>query len=66
MSPDTAMVAAFDQHSDAAIYRSQPGIAAVLGPRVLGEFGEDPGRYADSRARKNFAGTSPITRQSRK
>jgi hypothetical protein len=33
---------------------------------VLGEFGDDPGRYADARARKNFAGTSPITRQSGK
>jgi len=60
------MAAAFDQHPDAQIYRSQPGIAAVVGPRVLGEFGDDPGRYADARARKNFAGTSPITRQSGK
>jgi hypothetical protein len=33
---------------------------------VLGEFGDDPGRYADARARRNFAGTSPITRQSGK
>jgi len=60
------MAAAFDRHPDAQIYRSQPGIAAVVGPRVLGEFGDDPGRYADARARKNFAGTSPITRQSGK
>lgn len=60
------MAEAFEQHPDAAIYRSQPGIAAVLGPRVLGEFGDDPGRYADARARRNFAGTSPITRQSGK
>jgi transposase len=58
--------AAFDAHPDAAIYRSQPGLAAVLGPRVLGEFGDDPGRYADARARRNYAGTSPITRQSGK
>jgi hypothetical protein len=60
------MTAAFDAHPEAAIYRSQPGLAAVLGPRVLGEFGDDPGRYGDARARKNFAGTSPITRQSGK
>ena len=60
------LTAAFEQHPDAAIYRSQPGLAAVLGPRVLGEFGDDPGRYADARARRNFAGTSPITRQSGK
>ena len=60
------MTAAFDAHPDAVIYRSQPGLAAVLGPRVLGEFGDDPGRYADARGRRNFAGTSPITRQSGK
>jgi Transposase IS116/IS110/IS902 family len=33
---------------------------------VLGEFGDDPTRYAGARARKNYAGTSPITRQSGK
>ena len=60
------MAAAFDRHPDARIYRSQPGLAAVLGARVLGEFGDDPGRYADARSRRNFAGTSPITRQSGK
>lgn len=42
------MTAAFDQHPDAANYRSQPGIAATVGPRVLGEFGDDSGRYADA------------------
>lgn len=31
--------------------------------RALGEFGDDPGRYANARARKNYAATSPITRQ---
>ena len=60
------LAAAFDHHPDAPIYRSQPGLAAVLGARVLGEFGDDPGRYTDARARRNFAGTSPITRQSGK
>jgi hypothetical protein len=60
------LATAFDHHPDAPIYRSQPGLAAVLGARVLGEFGDDPGRYTDARARRNFAGTSPITRQSGK
>ena len=50
-----------DRHPDAEIIRSQPGLATVLGARVLGEFGDDPDRYADARARKNYAGTSPIT-----
>lgn len=54
----------FGQHPDAEIYRSQPGLGMVLGARVLGEFGDDPARYASARARKNYAGTSPITRAS--
>ena len=33
---------------------------------MLGEFGDDPHRYADARARKNYAGASPITRASGK
>ncbi|EWT01532.1 hypothetical protein N864_20800 [Intrasporangium chromatireducens Q5-1] len=36
----------------------------VIGARVLAEFGDDQSRYADARARKNYAGTSPITRAS--
>jgi Transposase IS116/IS110/IS902 family len=33
---------------------------------VLAEFGDDPHRYATAKARKNYAGTSPITRASGK
>jgi len=56
----------FGQHPDAEIYRSQPGMGAILGARVLGEFGDDPHRYADGKSRKNYAATSPITRASGK
>jgi transposase len=56
----------FGQHPDAEVYLSQPGMGVVLGARVLAEFGDDKDRYADARARKNYAGTSPITRQSGK
>ncbi|MGH3123552.1 MAG: IS110 family transposase [Streptosporangiaceae bacterium] len=56
----------FGRHPDAEIYRSQPGMGAILGARVLGEFGDDPGRYADGKARRNYAGTSPLTRASGK
>jgi len=56
----------FGRHPDAEIYQSQPGLAAILGARVLGEFGDDPHRYASSKARKNYGGTSPITRASGK
>ena len=56
----------FGQHPDAEIYLSQPGPGPVVGARVLGEFGDDPHRYASGKARKNYAGTSPITRASGK
>lgn len=56
----------FGQHPDAEIYRSQPGLGPVLAARVLAEFGDDPKRYADAKSRKNYAGTSPITRASGK
>jgi hypothetical protein len=56
----------FGRHPDAEIYRSQPGLGAILGARVLGEFGDDPHRYADAKSRKNYGGTSPITRASGK
>ena len=56
----------FDQHPDAEIIRSLPGLGMILGARVLAEFGDDPNRYADAKCRKNYAGTSPITRASGK
>jgi transposase len=54
----------FEQHPDAAIYLSQPGIGVITGARVLAEFGDDPNRYDNAKSRKNYAGTSPITRAS--
>jgi transposase len=54
----------FGRHPDAEIYTSQPGLGVVLAARVLGEFGDDPHRYDDAKARKNYAGTSPITKAS--
>ena len=54
----------FEQHPDAKIIRSLPGLGMTLGARVLGEFGDDPNRYADAKSRKNYAGTSPITKAS--
>jgi hypothetical protein len=38
-----------------------PGLGDVLGARVLGEFGDDPDRYAITKSRRNYAGTSPLT-----
>lgn len=56
----------FDQHPDAKIIQSLPGLGMTLGARVLAEFGDDPNRYVDAKSRKNYAGTSPITRASGK
>jgi transposase len=60
------LTASFEQHPSAEILRSLPGLGVVLGARVLAEFGDDPHRYADAKARKNYAGTAPITRASGK
>jgi transposase len=54
----------FEQHPDAEVVRSLPGLGTILGARVLGEFGDEPNRYATPKCRKNYAGTSPITRAS--
>jgi transposase len=58
------LTAGFEAHPDAWIVRSLPGLGTILGARVLGEFGDDPNRYATPKCRKNYAGTSPITRAS--
>jgi transposase len=58
------VAAHFGRHRDAEIYASQPGLGVILAARVLGEFGDDPHRFADAKARKNYAGTSPVTRAS--
>jgi transposase len=56
----------FGHTRDAEIYLSQPGMGPILAARALGEFGDDPHRYTTARNRKNYAGTSPITRASGK
>lgn len=56
----------FGRHPDAEVILSQPGLGPILGARVLAEFGDASDRYASAKARKNYAGTSPITRQSGK
>jgi transposase len=56
----------FGTHPAAEIILSQPGLGPILGARVLAEFGDAKDRYADAKSRKNYAGTSPITRASGK
>lgn len=63
---ETALATRFESHPDADILRSLPGLGLILGARVLGEFGDDPNRYVQAKARKNYAGSSPITKASGK
>ncbi len=49
------VTACFRGHPDAVIYLSQPGTGEILGARQLGEFGDDPHRYASAKARKDYA-----------
>lgn len=57
----TQLAQSFRKHPDAEIYLSLPGIGDITGARMLGEFGDDPERYASAKCRKNYAGTSPRT-----
>jgi transposase len=61
-----AASAHFEQHPDAKIITSFPGLGMLAGARVLGEIGDDRTRFADARGLKAFAGSAPITRASGK
>jgi hypothetical protein len=61
---EQALAQHFEQHPDTKIVRSLPGPGTILGARVLGEFGDDRTRFASPQSRKNYAGTSPITKAS--
>ena len=61
-----AAIAHFEQHPDAAIITSFPGLGNLAGARVLAEIGDDHTRFADARGLKAFAGSAPITRASGK
>ncbi len=58
---ETTLTTSFEQHPDSDIYHSLPGFGVVLGARALGEFGDEPNRYANTKSRRNYAGTSPLT-----
>jgi transposase len=61
-----AAIAHFEQHPDAEIITSFPGLGNLAGARVLAEIGDDRSRFADPRGLKAFAGSAPITRASGK
>jgi transposase len=63
---EAAAVEAFNQHPDAGIITSFPGIGALTGARVLAETGDDRSRFQDARGLKAYAGSAPVTRASGK
>jgi transposase len=65
-SLEAELAASLMRHPDAEIILSLPRLGTVLGARVLAEFGDDPTRYPNSKARKCYAGTAPVTRTSGK
>jgi transposase len=56
----------FQQHPDAAIFTSFPGLGEIPSARLLGEIGDDRTRFVDARGLKAYAGASPVTRASGK
>lgn len=58
---ETELAREFDQHPQAAILRSAPGLGPILAARVLAEIGDDPERFTDPNNLRAFAGTAPVT-----
>jgi len=63
---EQAATASFNQHPDAGIITSFPGLGALTGARVLAEIGDDRSRFQDAKGLKAYAGAAPITRASGK
>lgn len=61
-----ATEALFQQHPDAHIITSFPGLGMLTGARVLAEIGDDRSRFATARNLKAYAGSAPVTRESGK
>jgi len=56
----------FEQHPDAALFRSLPGAGPKLAPRLLAAFGSDRDRYESAHSLQQLSGCVPVTRQSGK
>jgi transposase len=61
-----ATIERFDQHPDAQIITSMPGLGSLTGARMLAEIGDDRSRFTNARALKAYAGSAPVTRASGK
>jgi transposase len=63
---EQAVIESFNQHPDAGIITSFPGLGTLTGARVLAEIGDDRSRFADAKGLKAYAGAAPVTRASGK
>ncbi len=63
---EQAVTRSFNQHPDAGIITSFPGLGILTGARVLAEIGDDRSRFQDAKGLKAYAGAAPITRASGK
>jgi hypothetical protein len=63
---EQAVTESFNQHPDAGIITSFPGLGPLTGARVLAEIGDDRSRFADAKGLKAYAGAAPVTRASGK
>jgi len=63
---EQAVTESFNQHPDAEIITSFPGLGTLTGARVLAETGDDRSRFADAKGLKAYAGAAPVTRASGK
>jgi transposase len=63
---ERAVTDSFNQHPDAEIITSFPGLGLLTGARVLAEIGDDRSRFQDAKGLKAYAGAAPITRASGK
>jgi len=61
-----AVTQSFNQHPDAGIITSFPGLGPLTGARVLAEIGDDRSRFQDAKGLKAYAGATPVTRASGK
>jgi len=63
---EQAVIESFNQHPDAGIITSFPGLGPLTGARVLAETGDYRSRFQDAKGLKAYAGAAPITRASGK
>lgn len=56
----------FQQHADAPIFSSFPGLGKWLAPAMLAKFGDDRNRFPTAMSLQALAGTCPATHQSGK